>query len=271
MFPAIGKRPIRQLTAPHVVALAQAIEARGALDIAKRSWQTIGQILRYAAVADANATGDVAAMRTAWGGFPPYGLIGVAERMRRIGEGLDNPGADARRTIVYPEAVIGLYDSSLDDLIELEIVRKIRQTGQTVVLGADVHDGAGRFRNIALVLRPDGSRSIVSARQTTPLAQWRPWSNGVYFPADWLGNSTVKVSDNLRARIMFCHEEWMPALHLLSEAREEHRVVIATANLWAAEDALAEHVQGAHTQGMALLFGRRVARAVNGPAINWPG
>jgi integrase len=49
VFPRIGKRPIRQLTAPHVVAVAQAIEARGALDIAKRSWQTTGQILRYAA------------------------------------------------------------------------------------------------------------------------------------------------------------------------------------------------------------------------------
>ena len=53
---------------------------------------------------------------------------------------------------------------SLDDVIELEIVKRIRRTGQTVVLGADVDDGGGRFRNIALVLRPDGSRSIVSAR-----------------------------------------------------------------------------------------------------------
>lgn len=48
VFPAIGMRPIADVTAPHLLALAKGIEARGAVDIAKRSLQTCGQILRYA-------------------------------------------------------------------------------------------------------------------------------------------------------------------------------------------------------------------------------
>lgn len=48
VFPAIGALPVADITAPKLVAMAKRIEARGALDIAKRSLQTCGQILRYA-------------------------------------------------------------------------------------------------------------------------------------------------------------------------------------------------------------------------------
>ena len=48
VFPALGGRPITGITAPQLLAMAKGIEARGAVDIAKRSLQTCGQILRYA-------------------------------------------------------------------------------------------------------------------------------------------------------------------------------------------------------------------------------
>ena len=48
VFPAIGAKPIGDVTAPQLLAMAKKIEARGALDIAKRALQTCGQICRYA-------------------------------------------------------------------------------------------------------------------------------------------------------------------------------------------------------------------------------
>lgn len=48
VFPEIGTRPIDQITAPELVAMVKKIEGRGALDIAKRALQTVGQIFRYA-------------------------------------------------------------------------------------------------------------------------------------------------------------------------------------------------------------------------------
>ncbi|HEX6707354.1 MAG TPA: integrase arm-type DNA-binding domain-containing protein [Albitalea sp.] len=48
VFPSLGHRPVADITAPKLVAMAKKIEARGALDIAKRALQTCGQILRYA-------------------------------------------------------------------------------------------------------------------------------------------------------------------------------------------------------------------------------
>ncbi len=48
LFPRIGGLPITSVRAPDVVALAKAVEARGALDLARRAIQISGQVFRYA-------------------------------------------------------------------------------------------------------------------------------------------------------------------------------------------------------------------------------
>jgi integrase len=55
VFPVIGNRAISQIQAPEIVAVIKAIAGRGALDIAKRCHQTIGQIFRFA-IAHGKAT-----------------------------------------------------------------------------------------------------------------------------------------------------------------------------------------------------------------------
>jgi integrase len=48
ILPEIGSRPIREIEAPELVAIAKAIEARGATELARRALETIGQVFRYA-------------------------------------------------------------------------------------------------------------------------------------------------------------------------------------------------------------------------------
>ena len=48
VFPTIGKLPINEIQAHEVVETIKMIAARGALDIAKRSYQMMGQVFRYA-------------------------------------------------------------------------------------------------------------------------------------------------------------------------------------------------------------------------------
>lgn len=60
IFPAIGFRPINEVTAPELLATVRTVEKRGALDIAHRVLQTSGQIFRYA-IATGRATHDVSA------------------------------------------------------------------------------------------------------------------------------------------------------------------------------------------------------------------
>ncbi len=48
IFPWIGKRPIREITAPDLLTCLRRIESRGALDTAHRAHQNCGQVFRYA-------------------------------------------------------------------------------------------------------------------------------------------------------------------------------------------------------------------------------
>jgi integrase len=47
-FPWLGKRPIRDITAPEILTMLRRTESRGALDTAHRVHQNCGQIFRYA-------------------------------------------------------------------------------------------------------------------------------------------------------------------------------------------------------------------------------
>lgn len=58
--PMIGKLPINQISAPELLVALRKIEARGALDVARKARQCCGQIFRYA-IAIGKAERDVAA------------------------------------------------------------------------------------------------------------------------------------------------------------------------------------------------------------------
>ncbi len=48
ILPVLGARPLTEIEAPELVAMAKAIEQRGARDIAERALQTVGQVFRFA-------------------------------------------------------------------------------------------------------------------------------------------------------------------------------------------------------------------------------
>jgi integrase len=47
ILPCLGPRPISEIEAPELVAMTAAIQDRGAIDIAKRALETVGQVFRY--------------------------------------------------------------------------------------------------------------------------------------------------------------------------------------------------------------------------------
>jgi len=60
IFPFIGARAIREITAPELLTVIRRIEARGAVETSRRDLQKCGQIFRYA-IATGRAERDVAA------------------------------------------------------------------------------------------------------------------------------------------------------------------------------------------------------------------
>jgi integrase len=62
IFPVIGSKPVHEMTAPILLMAIKKIEARGALDIAKRALTTCNQVLRYAVahgLAERNPAADI--------------------------------------------------------------------------------------------------------------------------------------------------------------------------------------------------------------------
>lgn len=52
IYPDLGKRPISEIRACELLAVVRKIEKRGALEVAKKSLQTCGQVFRYAVATD---------------------------------------------------------------------------------------------------------------------------------------------------------------------------------------------------------------------------
>jgi integrase len=65
VFPEIGERPITQIPSSAFRDTVKKIEARGALDVAKRALQTCGQIMRYAVAHDLAERNPVTDVRPA--------------------------------------------------------------------------------------------------------------------------------------------------------------------------------------------------------------
>lgn len=62
IIPALGKRPIKEITAPEVLAMVRVVEGKGTLDTAKRLMQICGQVFMYAIAtgrADRNPVPDL--------------------------------------------------------------------------------------------------------------------------------------------------------------------------------------------------------------------
>jgi len=204
------------------------------------------------------------AFQTKWGAYPKLFSTEAQNRAKTIAYHIDGQTDQRATAFIFPESVLGLYDSGLEELLNVELGRRVGSDMQVVVIGADVSIGPGELANAALIFGPHGRRQMVFARQSTPVAQWRPWSVYGHFPSNWFRSTVVDLAAAGKVRIVFCHEEYSAALGLISEALDEPHVgVISMANLWAATDTLPNAVQSAHTEGIARLFGKSWTRSVN--------
>jgi integrase len=104
--PALGARPITEITAPEVLSVLRAVENRGKLESAKRLRETIGQVFRYAV-----ATGRAE--------FDPTGALKGA---------IASPVVQHRAAIIEPKAFGGLlrataaYEGAPETRLALELL-----------------------------------------------------------------------------------------------------------------------------------------------------
>lgn len=86
VFPYLGARPVAEISAQDVLAVARRIESRGAIETAHRAVQNVGQALRYA-VATGRAVNDpTAALRGALTPAKPQHMAAPADDPARVAE-----------------------------------------------------------------------------------------------------------------------------------------------------------------------------------------
>lgn len=210
---------------------------------------------------------------------PPTGSVhGIQAQVTRWGvlKGEDDTLARLQRmgaaqpdqlaaTVVWPESIIGRYDPSLYQVLDLEVLQAARRDGRTQIIGLDIPLAGNRELNSAVAFYPDGSTATAVARQPAPLSTWRPWRKTDTFVADWTAHNILNVGQGDRAAVIFCYEEYMPVLFLLNEALDHPTMYMALTNTWAANESAAA-IQTWHSWGMARLFGRPYVKAENRPA-----
>lgn len=217
----------------------------------------------YQARLDGRAVEDMVAFNTGWGS-PPRNDEEITQRIEKATAMTKavSGGDGGARLVVFPETSIGQYDPSFGAVLRNELGYQAKRAGQSIVIGAEIPMPDKTMQNLAFLIRKDGTMSYVVQRQPAMISMWAPWRER-HFPANWLGNNILAIEPEFKARVMFCYEEYLPFLHLLNEARDQHSLIIVIANAWAAPSLEATIIQATHTEGMARLFGRQYLRSEN--------
>lgn len=207
---------------------------------------------------------DIVGVSTKWGGLQNRDdVLNRIEKMGRTGKALASE--HLANVVIYPESILGVYDPGIYKVLEIEVLLNARSSGQVVIVGSDVPTKNGNYESTAIAFYPDGKSATAVARQPVPVALWKPWQAKDSFETNWFANNILTLRDGIRARVIFCYEEWIPVLSLINEAMHDHQLVVVMSNTWAAKNPLAAEIQRRHSEGIARLFGRPLVRAENRP------
>jgi hypothetical protein len=210
---------------------------------------------------------DMMAVTTQWGAArEPKQIL---ERIEKIGLTVNKLGADKLvNALVYPESILQTYDPTIFGLLSDLVLDPAAENGITMVLGMDLLEPSGHYQTVATAIYPDRRSATANVRQTVPIALWKPWASKESFLSDWTANNILPIKEGIKARVIFCYEEYIPVLSLINEALDEHNLVLVMSNTWASEDELGNTIQALHSQGIALMFNRAMLRADNRPRPN---
>lgn len=268
LMPSLGWLGV--LASVAVPAAVVYVAARLRLDMDARAQLVAGATLPLVALGLLSTVPAVSVSDTAMAVRTHFGQVtgadDVLERLQSMGEVAKRIGdKGVPITVIWPESVIGEYDTAFFPIIKLEILNRAKTDRQTHVIGMDVPVmGTKKQLNAAVAMMPDGTSVMAQARQPAPVSLWRPWSK-VGFVADWRASNLLPLGGDKTAAVIFCYEEYMPILYLLNEAIDRPDVYVAMSNTWAARSEEQAEIQGQHSRYMASMFGRPYLKAENRP------
>lgn len=204
--------------------------------------------------------GDWLAVSTTWGVQTPESVPETLVKMNRAILEASKAGA---KVIVFPESIIGTFDSSEQGAIDIMIAQEAERDKVSVIFGSNELTDAG-MANQARKYEywPSGvHQSIFESRQTVPIAEWNPLSK-YHYPADWFSRGVVPINGS-SALFLFCYEEFLPWEVLYSIGREKPDMIVGLSNLWWTKGTGEPVLQHRYAEGFARLFNLPLLIAMN--------
>lgn len=167
---------------------------------------------------------------------------------------------EGMKVVVFPEAVSGEWRPAYG-YWWAGLVRALRSSGSTVIIGADVTDGAGGARGVAIAAGKDATS--VAARVPMPFSLWRPWSSRS-MRANWAADGKAVIDGKVTV-FSFCYEDWLvwPMAWTFMLGGNTPTVMVSMANNWMVKGSPVVDMQRMSAELTARLYGMGLVRAVN--------
>lgn len=201
------------------------------------------------------------AYSTSMGKFPNT-LEEIASRVVQIGEGVRIATKDGFRVVIFPEQILGRWQSRIHaGMLYREIGKTVAEGGATVILGAEAPIAStSKATNTLVVFDRDGPWQITS-RQPVPVSMWKPWaSDGIV--ADWMKTGVREIA-GVRASFSLCYEDFLSWPILTDFLLDKPQVIVSAANGWWVRGTDEQELQLQHIKSWGKIFGVPVLRALN--------
>lgn len=165
------------------------------------------------------------------------------------------------QTVVLPETLIGRWDGLIEGILS-DAERSLRERGSRVLVGAEMSNGAGGYKNTLVVLgaNEDEPRLAVQGLPV-PISMWKPWALDGADANILGGENTIKVGQIL-VGASICYEQ-LVLFSMLRLMLDQPDVIAAVSNIWWATQSNIPVIQQQSIGAIARLFNIPVLLARN--------
>lgn len=200
------------------------------------------------------------AMETKWGGPPKPATVGEFMRWKLIALNAEKQFDAGATVVVFPEQIAGPSGANAEVFLAAYLKPQLA-AGKVLIFGSTVTE-QGKLFNVATILT-SSSRERYQARQSVPVAMWKPWTQESFDPS-WMRRSKFDVADR-QVAFSVCFEDFLFGLGLLSFLHERPEIIVSVANAWWAVGNGEIDVQHLHVKLLARIFDVPLVRAINRP------
>lgn len=165
------------------------------------------------------------------------------------------------KTLVLPESTTGIWFESSKHLWS-RWQKKLKKD-QSIILSALVPDGDKGLNtyNALIEMKKDSFREIYRARQSVPVAMWKPWGTE-NVKNNWFDSPLFEISDK-KATALICYEAYLTWPILQSFLSGDPEAIIFVSNHWWSKNTSLLSIQKSCVNAWVCLFDVQLITAVN--------